>query len=86
MKARRLDIIDQIVEGDESVVLVANMVIRLSALATAILRELDDWSDSADVAETMTATFGPAPAGTNPLLTIESALREMAEQGLVEYV
>lgn len=86
MRARRLEIIDQVVDGDESVVLVGHTVVRLSPLATAILAELTDWTEATAITNAMTETFGPPPEGTDALGAIEAALLDLAGQELIEYV
>jgi hypothetical protein len=86
MRARRLEIIDQVVDGDESAVLVGHTVVRLSPLATAILAELTGWTESSALTRAMTEIFGPPPEGTDALGAIEAALLDMADQELVEYV
>ena len=42
MRARGLPILDQVIDDGESVVLVGNSVVRLSALATALLAEMPE--------------------------------------------
>jgi hypothetical protein len=85
MRARRLDILDQVVDGDESVVLVGHTVVRLSPLATAILTEIEHWTESSVLAETMARIFGPPPQGTDPVAAVEGALVDMEAQGLLEH-
>jgi hypothetical protein len=85
MRARRLEIIDQVVEGDESVVLVGHTVIRLSPLATALLAELEEWTASSALTAAMTDVFGPPPEGTDAVAAVEAALMDMAGQGLIEH-
>lgn len=85
MRARRLPILDQVSEDGESVVLVGNSVVRLSALATALLADMSEWTESRVLAQSMSKVFGPPPPDTAALDVVETAIRELAAQGLVEH-
>ena len=85
MKTRRLPFLDEYVEDGESAVLIDERVMVLSPLATTILAAADGgWVDVEEVAEALLAAFGPPPDGADLLSTTESAVLELAAQGLVE--
>jgi hypothetical protein len=85
VRARRLDIVDQVVEDGESVVLVGHTVVKLSPLATAILAELADWTEIETVSRAMIEIFGSPPEGTDATAAIEAAILDMAGQNLLEH-
>ena len=85
MRARRLPVLDEYVEGDEAVVFVNGQVIALSALATAALLAVGpDWTDAGVVAAALVATFGEPPPGAASLAITLSTLRTLEDVGLVE--
>lgn len=84
MKCRSAAVTDWIVEGDESVVMINDRVMHLSALPTAILSAAGDWTDLSELVAVLEQKFGPAPNGENPMLATERYVRELEDQGLVE--
>jgi len=68
----------------EAVVLVGREVVRLSALATTLLDSCPDWTSVPQLVEVLLEAFGPTPEGVDAVVTTESALRTLADQGLVE--
>jgi hypothetical protein len=84
VKARRRPVVDRVDRGGEAVVLIGREVVRLSALATALLDACPDWAETVDLAEQLVAQFGPVPEGLDARVATESALRTLHGQGLVE--
>lgn len=85
MRARRMDVVDEYVEGGRAAVYTAEgMVVLLSELATSAWAVLGhDWVTSARVAEVLVGEFGDPADGDAAGLTDE-ALRSLAELSLVE--
>lgn len=82
-KARALAVDDQVVRDGESVVLVGQRVILLSALATTLLQACPDWTDLLALTEHLLARFGP-PQDGDAVEATRAAVHELHEQGLVE--
>lgn len=83
MMARRAALRDVFEHGDESVVMVGVNVVRLSELATFLVRGLGDWHSSDELAAMLVDRFG-APADANAVDLVESALSELAALEIVE--
>jgi hypothetical protein len=84
MRARRVDVQDEVVRDGESVVLLGRQVIRLSWLGTTLLELCDDWRGVDELAAGLTDRFGEPPDGSDPVVMTEAALHTLHEQGLVE--
>ena len=84
MKVRRAAMTDRFVDDGESVVLVDHMVVRLSALPTAILESAATWTEVADLAAMLERQFGPPPDGLDAVAAAERTVRELRDQGLIE--
>ena len=84
MRARRVEVQDEVVRDGESVVLLGRQVIRLSWIGTTLLELCDDWRDSAELARGLTDRYGEPPDGSDPTPMTEAALQALHEQGLVE--
>ena len=84
MRARYLPAADRVDRDGEAVLLVDREVVRISALATALLDACVDWTPVSELAETLLTEFGPTPEGVDPLAATEAALVTLRDQGLVE--
>ncbi len=85
MRARRLEVLDEYVEGDEAVVFVGGHVVALSALATTALFSVGTaWTEAAVVAAALVAEFEDPPPGTDPMAATHSTLMSLAKLGLLE--
>ncbi|MDU0312812.1 hypothetical protein RKE38_03870 [Phycicoccus sp. M110.8] len=84
MRARRLPVADRVDRDGESVVLVGREVVRLSALATALLDECWDWAEEERLVAVLVDRFGPPPDGGDPAVLVEEALATLSEHRLVE--
>jgi hypothetical protein len=85
MKVRRVPWLDEYVEGGESAVLVDDRVFVLSELATTLLAAIGPGAVEVEhVAAVLGERFGAPPDGTDLFDATAAALRELAEQGLVE--
>lgn len=84
MRARRLPVIDEYVDGDQMAVFAHGQLVVLSAVATAALRTLDErWTDMAEVIERVVDAVGPPPTGSRES-AVGSVIQELAHLGLVE--
>jgi Coenzyme PQQ synthesis protein D (PqqD) len=83
VRARALPVLDRVERDGESVVLAGRQVVRLSALATALLDACRDWCVIEDLAGELVAQFGDPPWGDARSVTA-AALTELRDQGLVE--
>jgi hypothetical protein len=85
MRARRLAVVDEYVEdGRAAVYSEAGMVVLLSELATVAWSVLDtEWTSAESVAVALVAAFG-SPGAADAQSVTESALRTLAEHGIVE--
>jgi hypothetical protein len=85
MKVRRVPWLDEYVEGGESAVLVDDRVFVLSELATTLLAAIGSEAvEVSDVAAVLEERFGAPPDGVDLVDATETAVRELALQGLVE--
>jgi hypothetical protein len=84
VKARRLPVADRVERDGESVVLVDRQVVRLSELATALLELCAEWATPHELAGGLLDRVGEPPAGVDPVVAVESALRALHDEGLVE--
>ena len=84
MKVRRLGVDDRVDRDGEAVVLVGDHVVRLSALATALLDAATDWVDEEVLAAVLVAGFGDPPDGVGAGELTRRAVDILAAQGLVE--
>ena len=85
MKVRRVQWLDEYVEGGESAVLVDDQVFVLSEVGATILEAIgSELVELEHVAEVLGERFGAPPDGTDLFDATAAALRELAEQGLVE--
>jgi hypothetical protein len=85
MRARRLPLIDEYVEGDEVVVFVGDNVIALSPLATAALLAVgQEWTHVAEVSAVLLERFGSPPEGVDAVEAAQETLRSLAEHAIVE--
>lgn len=83
--ARRLPVIDEFVEGDESVVFVDGQVVALSALATHVLSTVGtDWTEAVTVASALLVRFDRPPEGIDASDVADATLRALAELGILE--
>ncbi len=83
MRARRAALRDVFEHGDESVVMAGANVVRLSELATFLVRGLGAWHSSGELAAMLVDRFGE-PADANAVDLVESVLRELAALEIVE--
>lgn len=84
MRARRVDVQDEVIRDGESVVLLGRQVIRLSALGTTLLEMCGDWRDAKELAHGLTERHGEPPADFDATAMTEAALQALHEQGLVD--
>lgn len=84
MRARALPVTDRVDRDGEAVVLVGADVVRLSALACAVLALCRDWTDSQAVTRELVARFGPPPDGTDPGQAALVTLTTLRDSGLLE--
>ena len=84
MRARRVEVQDEVVRDGESVVLLGRQVIRLSWIGTTLLELCDDWRDSSELARGLTDRYGAPPDGSDATAMTEAALRALDQQGLVQ--
>lgn len=84
MRARRVEVQDEVVRDGESVVLLGRQVIRLSWIGTTLLELCDDWCGTAELTLGLTERYGEPPDGSDAEAMTEAALCALHEQGLVE--
>lgn len=84
MRARRRPVQDEVLENDQCVVLVRDTVLLLSPLATRILALAGDGADVSEIAARLEQEFGPPGDDRQTLAVTLAALRELADQHLVE--
>lgn len=84
MRARRLPVADRVDRDGESVVLVGREVVRLSALATALLDECWGWAEEERLVAVLVERFGAPPGGGDPAALVAEALATLGEHRLVE--
>jgi hypothetical protein len=83
VRVRALPVLDRVERGGESVVLVGRQVVRLSALATALVLACGDWCTVEELTGELVAQFGDPPSGDARSVTA-AALPDLRDQGLVE--
>lgn len=83
MRARRGALTDVFEQGDESVVMAGANVVRLSQLATFLVRGLTVWRTSDELAAMLVDRFGE-PADANAVDLVESMVSELAALEIVE--
>ncbi len=83
MRVRRGAFIDVFEQGDESVVMAGAHVVRLSQLATFLVRGLTVWRTSDELAAMLVERFGE-PADANAVDVVESMVSELAALEIVE--
>lgn len=83
MRVRRLPVTDRVDRAGESVVLVGQVVVRLSALATRLLDHCDDWTDVATLTEQLVSEFGLPPDGADPRGATEATVDALVARGLL---
>ena len=87
MRVHRVPLRDQYVEEEESVVMVGDVVIALSALATSILALVPDEGTTSDLLGlALEDWYGPPPPGMDALTTTEMALADLKSAGLVRLI
>ena len=84
MRVRRLPVADRVDRDGESVVLVDREVVRLSAVATALLDACPDWTEEERLVAVLVERFGPPPGGEDPVLLVDRALATLTVHRLVE--
>jgi hypothetical protein len=86
MRARRLAIVDEYAEeGRFAVYSESDVVVLLSELASVAWSVLDDgWTTAETVTAELVAVFGTPEVASDALSMTESALRALAEHGIVE--
>jgi hypothetical protein len=86
MRARRLAIVDEYCEeGRFAVYSESDVVVLLSELASVAWSVLEDgWTTGETVAAELVAVFGAPEIESDALAMTESALRALAEHGIVE--
>ena len=83
MRARALPSLDRVDREGGAVVLVGRQVVRLSALATAVLDACPEWCAVENLAGALVTQFGEPPSDDARSVT-EAVLMELRDQGLVE--
>jgi hypothetical protein len=84
MRARRLPVIDEYVDGEEAAVFVDDKVLVLSPLATHLLALVGyDWTELTTLAEAVVDAFGAPPGGQSADEATSDALRTLEAQGIV---
>jgi hypothetical protein len=83
MKARRAELHDVFEHAGECVVMAGSNVVRLSRVATYLLRQADDWRTSDQLATALVAQIGEPTEGPAVDL-VESALAELAGLGIMQ--
>ena len=84
MRARRVEVQDEVVRDGESVVLLGRQVIRLSALGTTLLELCGDWRETEELAAGLVERFGEPPEGADARFMTEASLHALHDQGLVD--
>lgn len=84
MRARRLPVVDEYVDGDQTAVFVDGNVLVLSTVASAVLHAVrDSWTDVNAVARDVVPSVGAPPFGS-PEEAVAAVVHELAQGGLVE--
>lgn len=84
MRARRVEVHDEVVRDGESVVLLGRQVIRLSWIGTTLLELCHDWRGADELTLGLTERYGEPPDGSDGMAMTVAALHALQEQGLVE--
>lgn len=82
MRARRLPVRDEVVRGQEAVVLVNGQVLRVTALAQSARELATDWVDVNELADHLAQLHGQ-PEG-DPVELVRQMLAALEEAGLME--
>lgn len=82
MRVRRQEVLDEVVRGDEAVVLWAGQILRLSALAHSIRALSGEWIELADLAGALAERHGE-PDG-DPVEALRPMVADLATAGLLE--
>jgi hypothetical protein len=83
MRWRTTGVRDRVDHEGECVVLVGAQVVRLSALATAVLDHCADWCGAEELAARLAAEFGEPPGGDAAAAT-NAVVAELERLGLLE--
>ena len=84
MKARRLPVVDEYVDGDQTAVFAGGRVLVLSTVASAVLHATrESWTDVRDIARDAVASVGAPPTG-GPEEAVLAVIDELSVGGLVE--
>jgi hypothetical protein len=75
---------DRVDRGGEAVVLVGDQVVRLSALATALLDAATDWCDEEELVRALVARFGEPSDGPDAQELTRRAVDDLESRGLLE--
>lgn len=81
-RVRAVPVLDEVVRGEEAVVLVGGQVLRVSALAHSVRELATDWTDLADLAGRLAERHG-APDG-DPVVLLRAVVADLEAAGLVE--
>lgn len=82
MRVRRAPVLDEVVRGEEAVVLVQGQILRVSALAHSVRELTGDWTDLGDLAVALAARHGE-PEG-DPVELLRAVVADLEAAGLVE--
>lgn len=82
MRVRRTEVLDEVVRGDEAVVLVQGQVLRVSALAHSVRALTGDWTELEDLAVALATRHGE-PDG-DPVELLRTVVADLESVGLVE--
>lgn len=84
MRARRLPIVDEYVDGDQIAVFAAGHLTVLSPVASATLLAVgDEWTRLSDITELVMGAVGPPPLGS-PEDAVAEVLLTLQDRDLVE--
>lgn len=84
MKARRLPVVDEFVDGHETAVFVDGHVLVLSVVASAVLHAVGDtWTDLSDIAKQVVGAVGAPPERTADD-AVTAVLLELAARNVIE--
>jgi len=84
MRARRLPVVDEYVDGDQMAVFVGGQVVVLSAVASATLLAVSPkWTQLATITPVVVAIMGPPPEGSAED-AVAAVLSQLRDLGLVE--
>ena len=84
MRARRLPVVDEYLDGDQLAVFVGNTVVVLSEVASAALGAVgEQWTELAAITSAVIDGVGSPPAGS-PHDAVAAILSYLAERNLVD--